>query len=164
MHGAGTIVAIEEKRILGENKRYYVLQIPVGNIKVMIPMSNFREVGLRDIIGESEANFVIETFRDCREDTNSNWNRRYRENIDRLRSGVLADVAYVVKTLMLRERVKNLSNSERKMLTSAKNILISELTLAKNAGSDEIDAMLTGFVDVYYEESAASTVVISEVV
>lgn len=147
MHGAGVIEAIEEKEILGELHSYYILRLPAGDMKVMIPMKNAAEIGVRDIISTDEAKSVLALFDShmCTED--SNWNKRYRDNMDKLRSGDIKEVLDVVKHLMVRDKKKGLSTGERKMLTNAKQILFSELVLAKAAEMDEIENQLSSAVD-----------------
>ena len=143
MHGAGVIIGIEEKKILGEVHKYYVMQISVSDMKVMLPVNNTENIGIRKIVSEDAAIEAINHFRDCGEDCNDNWNQRYRDNIEKLKSGNLLDVATVAKTLLLRDRKKSLSNAERKMLSNAKNIMISELVLAKEKTYDEIEGLLS---------------------
>ncbi len=142
MHGAGIIVDIEEKKILGEIHKYYVVQISVSDMKVMLPVNNTKNIGIRKIVSEDAADMAINHFQTCNEECNDNWNQRYRENIEKLKNGNLMDVATVAKTLLLRDRKKSLSNAERKMLSNAKNILISELILAKEKSYGEIEALL----------------------
>ena len=142
MHGAGIIVDIEEKKILGEIHRYYVMQISVSDMKVMLPVNNTEGIGIRKIVSDDMATDVIVHFKSCSEDNNDNWNQRYRENIEKLKSGNLMDVATVTKTLLLRDQKKSLSNAERKMLSNAKNILISELVLVKGKTYSEIEEIL----------------------
>ncbi len=142
MHGAGIIVDIEEKKILGELHKYYILQISISDMKVMLPVNNLDTIGIRRIVSEDAANEAINHFHNCCEDSNNNWNQRYRENIEKIKKGNLIDVATVAKTLLLRDNKKSLSNAERKMLSNAKNILISELVLAKKVSPEEIKEML----------------------
>lgn len=142
MHGAGIIVDIEEKKILGETHKYYIMQISVSDMKVMLPVNNTETIGIRKIVSEDTANTAIDHFHQCAEDTNDNWNQRYRDNMEKLKSGNLMEVATVAKTLLLRDRKKSLSNVERKMLSNAKNILISELVLAKGKSFEEIEELL----------------------
>ncbi len=142
MHGAGIIVDIEEKKILGELHKYYILQISVSDMKVMLPVNNTETIGIRRIVSENAANEAINHFLSCEEDENNNWNQRYRENIEKMKSGNLIDIATVAKTLLLRDNKKSLSNAERKMLSNAKNILISELVLAKRMSADKIKEIL----------------------
>lgn len=142
MHGAGIIEGMEEKCILGEEHKYYVLKMPIGDMKVMIPVNNIEGIGVRNIVSAEEADKVLKIFSSCGEDENSNWNKRYRENMEKMRIGNLSEIACVTKTLMLRDNRKSLSNAERKMLTNAKNILLSELVLAKNISYTEAEDLL----------------------
>ncbi len=138
MHGAGIIEAIEEKEILGDKKKYYVMNMPIGDIKVMIPLDNVEQVGLRDVIAKSAVNQVIAVLQSADEACNDNWNRRYRANMDKIKSGNVFSVAEVVRSLLIRERDKGLSSGERKMLESAKQILISELLMVQGIDCNEI--------------------------
>ncbi|MBQ9758051.1 MAG: CarD family transcriptional regulator [Clostridia bacterium] len=142
MHGAGIIVDIEEKKILGELHKYYILQISISDMKVMLPVNNTETIGIRRIVSENAANEAINHFLECCEDPNNNWNQRYRENIEKMKTGNLLEVATVAKTLLLRDNKKSLSNAERKMLSNAKNILISELVLAKKMPAEKIKELL----------------------
>jgi len=136
MHGAGVIESIEEREILGQKQDYYILKMPVGDLKVMIPTHNVVGIGIRDVIGAEEAERVFAVLRDGGVASTSNWNKRYRENMIKIKSGSIYEVADVVRSLMLRDRDKGLSTGERKMLSSARQILISELVMAK--GTDQI--------------------------
>ena len=142
MHGAGIIVDIEEKKILGEVHSYYIMQISVSDMKVMLPVNNTENIGIRKVVSEDAATDAIAYFQSCGEDCNDNWNQRYRDNIEKLKNGSIMDVATVAKTLLLRDKRKSLSNAERKMLSNAKNILISELVLAKGKTYTEIVELL----------------------
>jgi len=132
MHGAGTIEGVEEREILGKTHRYYVLRLPIGDMKVMIPVDNTKEIGLRDVIDSEEVDKVMLVLRQECTVMSTNWNRRYRSNLEKIKSGDIYEVADVVRNLASREREKGLSTGERKMLDSAKEILISELILAKD--------------------------------
>lgn len=146
MHGAGIIEAIEEKEILGESRKYYVMRMPIGEMKVMIPMSKVKSSGLRSVIDEESVNKVIEILRAQDDDTTTNWNHRYRKHMDKMKSGDIYEVAYVVRNLMLREREKGLSTGERKMLDNARQILISELVLVKGINQEQASALLEELV------------------
>lgn len=147
MHGAGIIEAIEEKRVLKQKQSYYIMRMPIGDMKVMIPINNTEEIGIRNIIDRETAFEVLEKFKSMKADINDNWNKRYRENMIKIRSGNIFEVLDVVKSLMLREKERGLSTSERKMLSNAKQILISELVLAKVALHDEIEQILDDVID-----------------
>lgn len=147
MHGAGTIEAIEEKTVLGEVNNYYILRMSYDDLKVMFPISGVAADSIRDVIVPEEADKVIEYFRGYTEETVGNWNKRYRENIVRIKSGNIYEVAQVAKNLMLRDKKKGLSSGERKMLINAKQILISELVLSKGKTQYEIESELNGIIE-----------------
>lgn len=142
MHGAGIIESIEEREILGELKKYYVMKMPIGEMKVMIPINNVECIGIRDVIDNKCADSVFKSLEIKSDEQTSNWNKRYRENMDKIKSGDVFEVADVVKHLVLRERNKGLSTGERKMLNSAKQILISELVLAKNMNPNDVEDII----------------------
>ncbi len=142
MHGAGVIESIEEREILGERKRYYVMKMPVGDMKVMIPINNVGCIGIRDVIDRKDADEVFRSLENKSNEQSANWNKRYRENMIKIKSGNVFEVADVVKSLILRERSKGLSTGERKMLNSAKQILISELVLAKNMNPMDVEDLI----------------------
>ncbi|MHB8927299.1 MAG: CarD family transcriptional regulator [Bacillota bacterium] len=139
MHGAGIIEAIEEKEVLGERQKYYIMRLPIGEMKVMIPTENVGEIGLREIIKEDDVQKVFEILRAQKSKMSTNWNRRYRANMEKIKSGDVYEVAEVVRNLTLRDKEKGLSTGERKMLENARQILVSELVLAK--GIDEESAL-----------------------
>ncbi|MEW6424704.1 MAG: CarD family transcriptional regulator [Bacillota bacterium] len=130
MHGAGIIEAIEEKEVLGERKQYYVLHFPVGDMKVMIPCATCKEAGLREVIGKDGVQKVFRILKENGSTMSSNWNRRYRANLEKIKTGDIYEVAEVVRNLIQREKEKGLSSGERKMLQNARQILVSELALA----------------------------------
>lgn len=137
MHGAGTIEGIEQKEILGKTHKYYVLQLPISDMKVMIPVDNTEEIGLRDVIEPSEVPKVLEVLKQDSTPMSNNWNRRYRTNLEKIKSGDIYEVASVVRNLSARNKERGLSTGERKMLESAKEILLSELILASDWDREE---------------------------
>lgn len=139
MHGAGVIDGIEEKRVNGVLRSYYVLKLPVGGMVVMIPTENSGEIGVRPVIDKDQGDQVIAALGSIQVEMDQNWNRRYRENMSRMKSGDLLEVAWVVKGLMLRDEARGLSTGERKMLHSARQILISELVLSQCGSYEEIE-------------------------
>lgn len=137
MHGAGIVELIEDKEILGKLQSYYVLRFALGGMKVMVPVVG-KEVGLRAIITKDEGQKVLEFLsQPCGEECD-NWNRRYRENLEKMRTGSIFDTAEVVRALMHRDRAKGLSTGEKKMLNSAKQILVSELILSLELEEQEV--------------------------
>jgi len=144
MHGAGVIESIEEKEVLGETKKYYVLRLPVGDMKVMIPVTNYKDVGLRQVIDGDGVTRVFRILSEQSTSMSSNWNRRYRANLEKIKSGNVYEVAEVVRNLITRDKEKGLSSGERKMLESARQILISELVLATEMNEDKTKSMIEG--------------------
>lgn len=142
MHGAGVIDSIVKKKMNGVTRDYYNLKLPTGSMMVLIPTDHTDEIGVRPIVDAKRADEIINLIRDIDIDTTQNWNHRYRENMLRLKSGDLTEVARVVKSLMLREGGRGLSTGERKMLHSAKQILISELVLSKNSSYEDVEACI----------------------
>ncbi len=142
MHGAGVIESIVTKKINGTERDYYVLKLPVGDMIVMVPVIGCEDIGVRSIISRGEAEKVFGAFKELEISMTQNWNKRYRENMDKIKSGNLIDVAAVVKGLMRRDGERGLSTGERKMLHSAKQILISELVIATDSDYDKVEKRL----------------------
>ena len=139
MHGAGVVDSIVTKKVNGVVREYYILKIPIGGMLVMIPTGNSEEIGVRPIVDREEADRVIAAIPGIEVDMTQNWNRRYRENMLRIKSGDLIEVARVVKGLMIRDGDRGLSTGERKMLHSAKQILISEIVLSQSSSYEEVE-------------------------
>ena len=139
MHGGCVIEAIAEERISGVLRKYYVLKTPKHCITVKIPVETSANVGIRPIISPQTAESILESFVHAETVESASWNKRYRDNMDKLKSGDLYEVAGVIKRLMSRENAKGLSSGERKLLASAKQILISELVLSQNSTYEEIE-------------------------
>ena len=136
MHGAGTIEAIETREVLGKVKQYYVLRMPIGDMKVMIPVSSVAEAGLRQVIDSDTVQQVLDVLRKKRVSSTANWNRRYRAHLEKLKTGDIFAIAEVVRNLTCRDKEKGLSTCERKMLDTARQILVSELALASDMEHD----------------------------
>ena len=147
MHGAGVIDSIVQRKVAGKLEDYYLLKLSVGSMTVMIPTGNTQEIGVRPIVSDKEAEDLISAMENIEVDMTQNWNCRYREKMVSLKSGDLLEVARVVKGLLLRDGERGLSNGERKMLHTAKQILISELVLAQSLPyktvEDNIDTVLS---------------------
>ncbi len=144
MHGAGFIEAIQEKSFLDEKRSYYVLKFSEGDIKVNVPVESAEKAGLRRIISRDEYNRVMESFKTSDEaEESSNWNRRNRENLEKMKSGDVFEIAAVIKGLLKREVKKSLSSSEKKMLGTSMQILVSELALASNKKDEEVKKIIT---------------------
>ena len=139
MHGAGVIDSIVSKKVNGVVRDYYILKLPVGGMLVMIPTEHTEEIGVRPVVDREEADRLIAAMPEIKVEMTQNWNRRYRENMLRIKSGDLMEVARVVKGLMLRDEDRGLSTGERKMLHSAKQILISELVLSQGVSYEDME-------------------------
>ena len=130
MQGAGIIEQIEEKKILGQTKQYYVLKLPCSDLNVMIPVDAELSVGIRPVVDRAEIEKAIEVLGAPSTVMDSNWNRRNRDNLELLKTGDILKVAEVVRNLLRIDRQKGLSAGEKKMLVNAKQILVSEIILA----------------------------------
>ena len=142
MHGAGVIEGIEEQFILDEKKSYYVLRMSYGGMKVMVPVENSGEVGIRPIIDEAKLQDVLDVLASEPTPMQPNWNKRSRENMDKLKTGDLCLVADVVRNLVCSDRKKKLSTGEKKMLTNARHLLVSEFVLVRNLSAEEAEQLI----------------------
>lgn len=142
MHGAGVIDSVVSRKINGKERDYYVLKLPVGDMLVMIPVDTSAEIGVRPIVDAAEAEKILCSIPGIEVEMTQNWNKRYRENMLKIKSGNLLEVAAVVKGLMQRDKERGLSTGERKMLHSAKQILISEIVLSESASYEEVEERL----------------------
>ncbi len=142
MHGAGVIDAIVRESVSGSTQEYYVFKMSVGGLLLKIPIAKSQMIGIRAIIGPGEAQALLDAVPAMEIEQNANWNKRYRENMDRLKSGDLYEVARVIKSLMYRDRQRGLSTGERKMLHNARQILLSELVLSQRTGYEDAEARL----------------------
>ncbi|MCI9087406.1 MAG: CarD family transcriptional regulator [Clostridia bacterium] len=151
MHGAGTIDAIEEKNILGENQAYYIIKMP-GEVKVMVPTAKAEQIGVRNIIGKEEAEKVISILGEDETEMSQNWNKRYRDNMEKMKSGDVYEIADVVRNLAFKQKEKGLSTGEKKMLSNAKQILVSELVLAEHASQEEVEELIDNKISLSFDE------------
>ena len=151
MHGAGTIDAIEEKNILGENQAYYVIKMP-GEVKVMVPTAKAEQIGVRSVINKDEAEKVISVLGEDETEMSQNWNKRYRDNMEKMKSGSAYEIADVVRNLAFKQKEKGLSTGEKKMLSNAKQILVSELVLAEHASQEEVEKLIDNKINLSFNE------------
>ncbi|MBW3592012.1 MAG: CarD family transcriptional regulator [Actinobacteria bacterium] len=141
-HGAAIIKSLEQKEFQGETKEYYILRLAYGDLTLMVPVDNTDGVGIRDVIAQDELEKVFKVLRskECRMPTN--WSRRFKTHVEKLRSGDIYQVAEVVRNLARREAEKGLSAGEKRMLAKARQILVSELALAESTNEDKAEAIL----------------------
>lgn len=142
MHGAGVIEAIEEREVLGNRQTYYVMKLPIGEMQVMVPTESEKGSILRTVANEQDLQEVFNVLRAAKTGMNANWNRRYRANLEKIKSGNIFEVAEVVRNLARRDKEKGLSTGESKMLDSARQILLSEIILAMNLRLEDANVML----------------------
>ena len=140
MHGAGVIDAIVQEKVAGSTQEYYVFKMPVGGLLLKIPVANSETIGLRTIITPEEAEALIAGIPSLEVESSANWNKRYQENLQRLKSGDLREVSRVIKGLMTRDTRRGLSTGERKMLQTAKRILISEIALTEHGDYENVES------------------------
>ena len=151
MHGAGIIQDIEEKNILGEKTAYYIIKMP-GEVKVMVPTAKAEEIGMRNIIDGETASKVFQVLETDSTEMSLNWNKRYRDNMEKMKSGDIYEVADVVRNLSFKQKERGLSTGEKKMLLNAKQILVSDLTLAENAQKEAIEELVDSKIDKSFAE------------
>ncbi|WBW49493.1 CarD family transcriptional regulator [Peptoniphilus equinus] len=144
MQGAGVIVNIADKEILDEVRTYYILKLPIKDMEVMVPVDNAQELGVREVLSKEDMDKVLELLKsEERIEMPKNWNRRYRFNMDRIKSGNVLEIARVVRALERIDSQKSLSTGERKLLNNAKQIIVSEMVLVY----DEDVEVVTTLVD-----------------
>jgi CarD family transcriptional regulator len=142
MHGAGVIESIVEEKISGKLTQFYVFKMPISGLTLKIPTAITDAIGIRKILSAEEIEAVILKIPELGVDMIANWNHRYRENMERIKSGDLLEVSGVIKALMHRDYERGLSNGERKMLHSAKQILISEIVLSEGLEYSDAEARI----------------------
>ena len=142
MYGAGVLESVVQKKVGGVVQEYYIMKLAKSSMIVMIPTQGSEEIGVRPVVDPDQADRVLAAIQSIQVEMTANWNRRYRENMERLKSGDLLEVARVVKGLTLRDAKRSLSTGERKMLHSARQILISELVLSKSLSYETVEAQL----------------------
>lgn len=143
LHGAGEIAEIVGERVNGVIEQYYVFTVPLSGLTLKIPVANSGVVGLRHPVSRQQLSQLLSSLWEMEENTADNWNHRYRENMERIKSGEVTQVARVVKSLMHRDARRGLSTVERKMLRSAKQILLSEMMLVEDLSYDGAEQLLS---------------------
>lgn len=141
-HGAAVIEKREQKEVFGEKREYLVLKLAYGDLTLMVPCDNTDEVGLREVINDEEVEEVFAVLRKKEARMPTNWSRRYKNHVEKLKSGDIYQVAEVVRNLSIRDKDKGLSAGEKRMLTRARQILVSELTFAIGVSEEEAEQKL----------------------
>jgi CarD family transcriptional regulator len=147
-HGAGTVVKKEKREVLGEKREYLTIKILHNDMTVNVPSENAEAVGLRKVIGEDMVKVVVKALTGGGTQMPKNWNRRFKHNRDKMKTGDILELAEVVRNLSLRDSEKGLSTGEKQMFVKAKKILASELMYAKDMDEEEaaewLDSVLVG--------------------
>jgi CarD family transcriptional regulator len=143
-HGAGTIVKKESREVLGQKREYLTIKILHNDMTVQVPAENAEKVGLRKVIDEKQVQVVLKTLTGGSTEMPKNWNRRFKHNRDKMKTGDILELAEVVRNLSLRDHEKGLSTGEKQMFVKAKKILASELMYAKGMDEDEAAEWLDG--------------------
>lgn len=162
MHGAGTIDSIDKKNILDEEIEYINISMP-GGVKVMVPSNQASKQGLRNIISQNDVEKVFCILETDETQMSDNWNKRYRDNMDKMKSGDIYEVADVVRNLSFKQKEKGLSTGEKKMLNNAKQILVSELVLVENTTNAEMEQLVDNKIDVSYKENRENVGIDAEI-
>jgi CarD family transcriptional regulator len=143
-HGAGTVVKKEKREVLGEKREYLTIKILHNDMTVNVPAENAEKVGLRKVIGEDMVKVVVKALTGGGTQMPKNWNRRFKHNRDKMKTGDILELAEVVRNLSLRDHEKGLSTGEKQMFVKAKKILASELMYAKDMDEEEAAEWLDG--------------------
>ena len=156
-HGAGKVLKKEQKEVLGETREYLTIKILHNDMTVMVPCENAGKAGLRRVIGEEAVKKVLGVLRDDVSQMPKNWNRRFKHNRDKIKTGDVYELAEVVRNLAIRESDKGLSTGEKQMYTRAKKILASELMYALEMDEGEAEEHLDSIIgDAHAERNGAA--------
>jgi len=143
-HGAGTVVKKEKRDVLGQKREYLTIQILHNDMTVMVPVDNAGKAGLRKVIGKRDVDEVIAVLQQDETKMPKNWNRRFKHNREKIKTGDIFELAEVVRNLSIREAEKGLSTGEKQMFNRAKKILASELMYARGLDEAQADKFLDG--------------------
>ena len=141
-HGVAIIEDMQEQDFLGERRTYFVLRLAHGDLTLKVPVDNTAEIGLREVVSKREVKKVMDVLREDESNMPANWSRRFKTNVEKIKSGDIYQIAEVVRNLSIREKDKGLSAGEKRMLTKARQILVSELTFAINVNEEEAEKKL----------------------
>ena len=143
-HGAGTVIKKEKRDVLGEKREYLTIQILHNDMTVMVPVESADKAGLRKVIAKNDVEEVMAVLRQDETKMPKNWNRRFKHNREKIKTGDIFELAEVVRNLSIREAEKGLSTGEKQMFNRAKKILASELMYARGLDEDQADIFLDG--------------------
>ena len=156
MHGAGSRKEITNRTIENETYSYYTIEMP-GEVKVFVPTAKAEEIGVRNIIDKETAGKVISVLEQDSTEMSMKWNKRYRDNVEKLKTGDAFEVADIVRNLSFKQKEKGLSTTEKKMLNNAKQILVSELVLSEEMEQKEVEELVENKINTSYELHIATS-------
>lgn len=144
MHGAGEITGIEEYDVMGQGqmKSYYVLEMPIGGMRIMLPADNIDKVGLREVSPTDMVDKIEEVLKGDPVKAVGSWNKRFHANLNRLKTGDILEVAAVLRNLALQDRIKKISSGERRLLDTAKQIFLTEMVYVLDGTMETSEAWL----------------------
>jgi CarD family transcriptional regulator len=146
-HGAAVIQELKEKEFLGEKRKYLVLRVVYGDLTLSVPVDSVDQVGLRSVVSKNEVKKILKVLTEEETSSAANWSRRFKNNLEKLHSGDPYEVAEVLRNLSIRDREKGLSAGEKRMITKARQILISELAHATGKTEEDAEALIDQTLD-----------------
>ena len=148
MHGAGEITGIEENEVGGVKNSYYILRLPIGDMKLMLPVDKVEEVGLRELITPAQVEDVIKVLQAETEHLEGSWNKKFHTNLERLKSGDLLEAAAVARNLTRQNNKRKVSSGEKKLLDLSRQLLITELVYVCDKSPEEITTWVDALIDI----------------
>ena len=148
MHGAGEITGIEENEVGGVKNSYYILRLPIGDMKLMLPVDKVEEVGLRELITPAQVEDVIAVLQAETEHLEGSWNKKFHTNLERLKSGDLLEAAAVARNLTRQNNKRKVSSGEKKLLDLSRQLLITELVYVCDKSPEEITTWVDALIDI----------------
>ena len=153
MHGAGEITGIEENEVGGVKDSYYIFRLPMGDMKLLLPLDKIEEAGLRPLIDAAQVKDVIDVLQAETEQLQGSWNKRFHTNLERLKTGDIFDAAAVARNLSRQNSKKKISSGERRLLDLSRQILITELVYVCGKTPEEITAWVDEMIGVLPPET-----------
>ncbi|MFC2768083.1 CarD family transcriptional regulator [Mitsuokella sp. oral taxon 131] len=147
MHGAGVVAGVEECEVLGEKRSYYVIHMPMGNMKMMVPTDSVEAIGIRNIIPVEKVGAVQKVLEDKPYRITGSWNKRFHANLERMKNGDICSVAAVARDLILQDRKRRVSSGERRLLDLSMQILVSELVYACDKEPKDVEQWIGRVLD-----------------
>ncbi len=148
MHGAGVIIEKEKTDILGTEKEYFILKMPVGDMKISVPIDKINEVGIRNIVDNDVVEDIFKILSEEQGEIVSNWNQRYKDNLEKLRTGNLYEISKVFRDLYILDSEKGLSMAEKKILNTSKKMLISEISVVEDELASEVEFKILNSIKI----------------